>query len=146
MNIAELRSHRKALLRRLHDIRRIGCQAVYLLDSGAGVGALAKGRSSLPAMNADIKKCAACRFAGGYRDFYIWCASGDISSDLPSRKYPSKMKVRSGVIVIAPIHFVDTSPQASGPSPEVSSPRPGERVWPAANLPSHGRVGTWRGI
>ena len=112
-NVGELKAHRRQLLLRLHDRRRRGCRAVYLCDSGAGVGALAKGRSSAVLMNSELRKCAAIRFCGGYRDFYIWCASEDNPSDFPSRKYPSKMRVRPGPTKSAPQHHDAPTPSAS---------------------------------
>ena len=74
VNIAEARGHLQLLLRRARDPARVGTRVVYLLDSGACVGALARGRSP-------------SRLLNSVRDFYAWCASDEDPFDEPSRRY-----------------------------------------------------------
>lgn len=67
------------------DPRRIGSRSVFILDSGAVVGALAKGRSSARLLNRELQKVSAICFAGGFRHYYVWRESAANPSDEPSR-------------------------------------------------------------
>ena len=56
-----------------------------MLDSGAAVGTLAKGRFSAHLLNQILRKAAALCFSWGLQDFFLWCPSVQNPSDLLPR-------------------------------------------------------------
>ena len=141
INVAETHAYVLALFRKVQDPSRIGTRGIYLIDSGAATGALAKGRSSAWLINRECQMASALCFAGGCRSFFCWVPSKKNPADLPSRLFSAAGPVnRPGPQKPAPVLTVRPIPTVVSPGPQQTTPLRGSPQSQPSDASSRHRV------